>query len=103
MSKWTWQAVLVERLWTMVEEESTKVWRILSFDDLVQANDLPVARDLGEGEQGAGLTDKWGRGDGGQSHCRSTGHGKVVPGMWGPTRQKLGTPPDRVGGCQKGD
>ena len=35
-----YSAVLVERLWTMLEEEKTKVGGSLSFDDVVETNDL---------------------------------------------------------------
>ena len=35
-----YSAVLVERMWTMLEEEKTKVGRSCPLDVIVQANDL---------------------------------------------------------------
>ena len=35
-----YSAVLVERMWTMLEEEETKVGRSCPLDIIVQANDL---------------------------------------------------------------
>ena len=45
-----YSAMLVERLWTLLEGEKTKVGRSYPFDVAVQANDLSIARGVDQGE-----------------------------------------------------
>ena len=60
-----YSAVLVERMWTMLEEEKTKVGGSYPFDVVVETNDLSfLAGGRDQGERGAQEEDERRGGDG---------------------------------------
>ena len=78
-------------MWTMLEEEKTKVGGSYPLDVVVEANDrsfLAGGRD--QGERGAQEEDERRGGNGRQLDCRPTGHGENVPRTRGPAQREFG-------------
>ena len=78
-------------------------WQVLSSDVTVQANDLSIARDVGQGERRARSSDERSRGDGGQSDCEPASDGQVLPRAWRQAQREFGASSYGVGGCPKGN
>ena len=76
-------------MWTMLEEEKTKVGGFYPLGVIVQANDLSfLAGGRDQGERGAQEEDERRGGNGRRLDCRSAGYGQGVPRTWGPAQRE---------------